>query len=298
MTRRFILTIALLAGALAAADDGALLKQRVQERSAAVDTLRKSGQVREASAGLLIPVGTLDAEQSRTVQAENNDRRTIFQSIAKQSGISPEEVGAMYGERSQVLNTPVSSVVSSCGLKPARPADVARLLQYMKQGIMFASQSKYEEALLEFRPVLNIDKNFLGIHENIGAALLALRRFPDAEAELNAELKLAGCLSELNDRQLASFGYFMEVDEKDPSLRRKAQAAKLKAELPKTKADAHYNLACLYSLEKKKDPAVEQLEAAVHDGYSNTKSLKEDPDLSFVRKSAEFSRILASISDK
>jgi len=56
----------------------------------------------------------------------------------------------------------------------------------------------------------------------------------------------------LNDAQLSAFAYFIEVDEQDPAKRKKAQTDTLKMRIPAVKADAHYNLACVYSLQNKR----------------------------------------------
>ena len=43
-------------------------------------------------------------------------------------------------------------------------------MQYLKQGMMFSLNKKYDMALAEFKPALAIDPNFLTLHLNQGAA--------------------------------------------------------------------------------------------------------------------------------
>jgi tetratricopeptide (TPR) repeat protein len=273
------------------------LKQRVQARSQAVVELLTAGVLSEGVDGLLKPVGQIEPSQSQTMREENQDREAIFQLIAERSHVPVEEVRSMYSKRARV-KFPVTSAgagAGPCKLVAAKAPDVERLLHYLKQGMMYASQKKFDLALAEFQPALNIDKNFLSLNQNVGSAQLALKKYAEAEAAFKAEVKLTECLSGLNDNQLASFGYFFEVAEKDAAARKRAQAEKLKAELPKARANAHYNLACAYSLQKQKDPALAALRAAVDAGFADKKSLNGDSDLAFVRQAPEFKEIAAKI---
>lgn len=293
---RKLLVIAALAILPVFAQDDAL-KQRVQARSQAVVDLLSAGALSEGSDGLLKPVGQIEPAQSQVMREENQDREAIFQLIATKSNVPLDEVRQMFSKRARMKFPPASASLGAgpCKLTPAKAPDVARLLQYLKQGMMYASQKKFDLALAEFQPALNIDKNFLGLNQNVGSAQLALKKYAEAEAAFKSELKLAECLAGLNEAQLANFGYFFEVSETDPSARKRAQAAKLKAELPKLSASAHYNLACVYSLQKQKDEALSHLRAAVEAGFGDKKSLNGDSDLAFVRQAPEFREIAARL---
>ncbi len=295
---RFIViaVTAIVIAGLANAQDESVLKQRIQTRSEKIVELLKSGAAVEGSDGMLRSRGQLDPQQKQLVDDENKDRQAVFAMIAEKTKVSADEVASMYYERAKVKFPPEMASktgIGSCNLTPARNADVARLLQYLKQGMNYASQKKYDLALAEFQQARTIDKNFLGLNGNAGAAQLGLKKYADAEASLNAELKLTECLASLNDSQLANFAYFMEVDEKDAGNKREAQAARLKSQLPKAKAEANYNLACAYSLQRQKEPALKALQAAIDAGYSNTRSLNSDPDLGFIRQAPEFRDIVA-----
>jgi uncharacterized protein YdbL (DUF1318 family) len=300
MTRlKSTLTLLALAAAVALslhAQDEATLKQRVEARSKPIVEMLASGAAVEGADGLLKPAGHLDEQQSRLVREENEDRKAIFALIAAKTKLTPDDVASLYYEKAHVKFPPHAvSRANQCGLTPARPADVARLLQYLKQGMNYASQKKYDMALAEFQPALAIDKNFLGLNQNVGSADLALKKFPEAEAAFKAELKLVDCLSAMNDEQLSAFAYFLEVDGKDRTSREKAQAQALRAELPKVKAAAHFNMACLYSLQKKQEAGLESLKAAMASGFSNRKALTSDPDLAFLRTAAAFREVVASV---
>ena len=290
-----IAVLIVISGTALLAQDEAALKQRIQGRADAVAELVSSGLVQEGSKGLLVASGQLTPQQSTTMQDENKDREAVFAVIAKKSGITPADVAQMYAKRASKGAAPVSAGFGPCKLTPAKVADVARLLQYLKQGMNYASQKKYDLALAEFQPALAIDKNFLGLNQNVGSAQLSLKKFSEAENAFKAELKLADCLSPLNDAQLSNFAYFIEVDEKDPAKRKKEQSDKLKAQIPVIKGTAHYNLACVYSTQKQKDAALTELRAAVDAGFSDKKALSSDPDLAFVRSTPEFRDILSKV---
>jgi uncharacterized protein YdbL (DUF1318 family) len=290
-----LVALLILIPGLAAAEDEAALKQRVQSRSQAVVELLGTGSVYEGIDGMLKPTGQLEPPQAQLMREENKDREAIYALISEKTKAPLDDVAKMYADRARTKwpPQPQSAGIGPCKLVPAKPADVARLLQYLKQGMNYASQKKFDLALAEFQPGLAIDKNFLGLQQNVGAAQVALKKYPEAEASFKGEVKLAECLAPLNESQLASFGYFLEVDEKDPAKRRKAQGEKLKAEVPKIRAGANYNLACVYSLQKQKDSALTALRAAVDAGFSDKKSLNSDPDLAFIRQSPEFKEIVA-----
>lgn len=276
------------------------LKDRVRAREAQIVELIASGVVNEGPDGLLKPVSTVEASQRDLMRAENSDREAIFRLIADKSKLPLEEVQSMYARRARAKFPPAAASATAkksglCSLKPANGADVLRLLQYLKQGIQYASQRKFDLALAEFQPALAIDPNFLGLNQNVGSAQMGLKKFDEAEAAFKVETKLVACLAGFNDAQLGNFGYFYEVPEKDPAKRKRAQTEKLKAELPKAKAAAHYNLACAYSQKRQKTEALAELRNAVDAGFSDRQALNSDPDLSFARQSPEFREIAAKV---
>lgn len=286
-----LLALTLLAVSLAAlcsAQDEATLKDHEQARSGAVAALLSSGVAQEGENGMLRPVGVLDSQATQTLDSENQDRRAIFALISQKSRVPVDEVARMYASRVPHQTPASTGAVGACKLMPAKNVDVARLLQYLKQGVNYAGQKRFDAALAEFHSALAIDKNFLGLNGDVGSAQLEMKQYSDAENSFKAELKLIDCLSGLNSTQLARFGYFMEVDEKDPVKRKQLQAERLQAQMQKEKAATEYNLACAYSLEKQKDQALTALRAAIDAGFNDRKVLNSDSALSYVRGSPEY----------
>jgi len=56
---------------------------------------------------------------------------------------------------------------------------------------------------------------------------------------------------------------------------------------------AHYNLACLYSVQKKPDIAIRELNRALDEGYSAFHHMERDPDLDALRPLPAYKKILA-----
>jgi tetratricopeptide (TPR) repeat protein len=178
-----------------------------------------------------------------------------------------------------------------CGLQPVREPDVNRLLVYLKQGVNYASQSKFDMALKEFDQVRQIDPNFLAMHENIAAADIKLKRYEAADRQLHEELKLVGCLETLKDDALVPFAYIVETG-RDTGNPGHSRAQAMRERLGQARAVARYNLACLQSLQGRPSEALTELREAVKSGFADVRALKRDPDLAKVRLDTGFSQIL------
>lgn len=183
----------------------------------------------------------------------------------------------------------------ACGLRPAAAPDVVRLLQFLKQGMNYASQKRPELAIQEFEQVLKIDPNFLGAQMNIGSAWLAMKKYPQAEDAFNRELKLIDCLKQMKDEQLTGFSY-MENTGPTSGQKEAEQGTLFRGQIARDEADLHYNLACLKSRQKQNRPAILELEKALAAGRIDKKSLQTDPDLQGIRSTAEFKALMARYS--
>ncbi len=210
---------------------------------------------------------------------------------AATSGAAPPPAGTSDSAPPPPAATVADEGKGPCHLKPMPVADVARLLQYLKQGMNYASQKQYDLALAEYKQVLTIDPNFLGAHENVGSALIALKRYEAAENQLKQELSSLSCLEPIADADLVEFAYMIETESPLPG----DKVPVYRARLRETKATTYYNLACVYSLENRKDEAVEALRAAVDSGFSNARALRQDPDLRNIRGTGAFQEIVAAI---
>ncbi len=186
----------------------------------------------------------------------------------------------------------------ACGLNPVAQPDLNRLLTYLKQGMIYASQSRYEMAIKEFEQVQQIDPNFLAMHENIAAAQLKLQKLTDAEAHLQQELKLIGCLGQMQDGDLPKFAYMLEVGQKGAGDADAARTQTMRSRLKQASGIAHYNLACLRARQGSAPQALDELRLTVDSGFADTSALRRDPDLATVRNIPGFQEVLASANSK
>ncbi len=185
-----------------------------------------------------------------------------------------------------------------CGLKAVSQPDVNRLLVYLKQGMIYATQKRYDLALNEFEQVRQIDPNFLAMHENVAAAELKMGRLSESEKHLQEELKLVGCLDQMSETDLSKFAYMLEVGQEGASNPTLARAQAMRKRIKQARAAAHYNLACIRSHEGVTEQAITELRQAVESGFSDVSALRRDPDLATVRSTRGFQEVLDSASAK
>jgi len=185
-----------------------------------------------------------------------------------------------------------------CGLQPIGQPDVNRLLTYLKQGMTYAAQNRYELALKEFEQVRRIDPNFLAMHENIAAAQIRLRNLAEAEAHLREELKLIDCLDQARDTELPPFAYMLETGRDAAGDREQARAETMRERLRQARSVAHYNMACLKAVQGNTDDALAELQRAVDNGFSDTAALRRDPDLARIRSTPAFRQVMEIASSK
>lgn len=76
----------------AAAQNLDAVKARMLQRVTAIDQLKEQGVVGETSRGFLAFVGAKQL-QADLVDAENRDRETVYNAIAKQTGAAAADVG-------------------------------------------------------------------------------------------------------------------------------------------------------------------------------------------------------------
>ena len=67
--------------------------ERIRERLPALDDLKQEGKVGEDNAGFVAERGAVSSAERQLIQAENADRRELYQVVARRSGQTVEEVG-------------------------------------------------------------------------------------------------------------------------------------------------------------------------------------------------------------
>jgi uncharacterized protein YdbL (DUF1318 family) len=95
-----LLALLILPGALLAQETKMdKLRDRFKERYPQVQELKKAGIVGETSDGYLDYVKKKDAKAADLVDAENADRKTLYESIAKEKGTTVDLVAAQAAKR-------------------------------------------------------------------------------------------------------------------------------------------------------------------------------------------------------
>lgn len=164
---------------------------------------------------------------------------------------------------------------------------------HLAQGMTYARQHNFQEAVKEFREAEALDKHYLQVHQDIAAAEIALGESTAAEKALEAEQEVTDCLKKMPEDDEYVFRYFVN----DEDNKNKAGAIRdLREAVDRVQADIHYDRACLRSLRNDKVGALAELREAVHNHFSDKEAIEHDHDLDNIRHSPEFATILHSIS--
>ena len=91
-----------------AQEDQAAITGRIKARVAQVDQLKLAQVVGENNKGFLEQKGQLSPEQTQLMNAENNDRRALYNIIATRNGVTIGVVGSQRAE--QIRNTSAADI--------------------------------------------------------------------------------------------------------------------------------------------------------------------------------------------
>ena len=69
------------------------LRARMEQRLPGVDALKGRGVIGENNRGFLEARASLKGDEQGVVSAENSDRAALYESVAKEQGISVDQVG-------------------------------------------------------------------------------------------------------------------------------------------------------------------------------------------------------------
>ena len=109
LLRSFLLPVMLATVAAVAAlgaENLGAVKQRMDQRVPAIDTLKQRGAVGENNQGLLEARGALAAGEAAGVAAENADRQAVYAALAAQTGSTADAVGRKRAARIAAASTP------------------------------------------------------------------------------------------------------------------------------------------------------------------------------------------------
>jgi uncharacterized protein YdbL (DUF1318 family) len=89
----FLITLLLSTSLVALAADLGQVKAAMQQRQPLIETLWAEGKIGENNQGLIEARGGLSEQQQELVRAENADRITVYQAIARSTQSTPKLVG-------------------------------------------------------------------------------------------------------------------------------------------------------------------------------------------------------------
>jgi tetratricopeptide (TPR) repeat protein len=186
-------------------------------------------------------------------------------------------------------------------------------------GIALMQTGKIEEAILQFRETLRIKPDFAIAADNLKRALAIQQTLESEISGLQQRLKDDPDRAELHfqlgnlyfrkgDPRQAIVHYekTLQLDSKfTPALNNLALVNASNKQYTTAlslfldvlehwpdNAEAHYNIACMYSRLNKIDESIKWLKKALSKGYTNWDSIKSDSDLDNIRKSSEYKDLI------
>ena len=157
-------------------------------------------------------------------------------------------------------------------------------------------EGRLEDAAAEFQEAARIREDYQAAFFAAQASE-ALGRTEEARARLAEALRVVERHMELNpdDPRAATIRAvsLCRLGRSEEGLRWAEKALEIDGEDP----GVCYNVACLYSLERKVDEAIHCLEAALERGFGNHEWFENDPDLDRLRDHPRFQALLAKYGD-
>ena len=105
-------------------------------------------------------------------------------------GISPVRLGQTGGHRSALSPSGLIAVAVLTLLLAACADDEQRLVEFMERGDAYVEQDLNEEAIIEYKNVLQIDPNHAGAHEALSKAFLQVGKPREAYWEMTETVRL------------------------------------------------------------------------------------------------------------
>ena len=145
-------------------------------------------------------------------------------------------------------------------------ADDVSARQHIEQGFVSIKISKtHKQNSAEFNEAMeNAIQEFSAVVESTASADLKAKAFELRGTAYMIQKKYNKAMDDLN--------HAVELQPESPTI--------------------HYNLASLYSIEKKIDLGLDAIDSALANGFDNYNALRKDPDITNLRRNPEFKKIL------
>jgi len=151
---------------------------------------------------------------------------------------------------------------------------------------MFARIMKYPETVM----------NLADIYSELGISQLMYKI--KNKKNINEHYLASRLLTELFIHSVEEGGRYYEKGNYKMAIVFYEIAAKSSEYKPSRLSYVHYTLACFYALNNQKKKALKMLERAVENGFDNIEALENQEDLTSIRSTPEFQKIIKKLKDK
>ena len=197
--------------------------------------------------------------------------------LAKLNPAQPPEVAPV--APAPAAPAPVAVAASAASAVPAEPVPAPA-----SAAAPVASKNKSEPSL-EVRSYMKQGFAYISTAKNAREASIRDENIENALKEFSVAIQKDPTYAEAYSSRGATYMQQKKFNKAEEDLRR----AK---ELAPTNASVSYNYACLHSLKGNVDLALDEIDAALTNGFTDYDALRLDPDLANLRKHADFRKIL------
>lgn len=159
-------------------------------------------------------------------------------------------------------------------------------LAFFYLGIIFQNKKKYSEAINWYEKALDKNKKDSALWSNIGQCYYINGDIDKAKVSLSKAIEL-GFIYQM------PYNYLGIIYMEQKNYKKAEKVLKLGIEKDKKEKSYYYNLSCLFAIQKKPNKALNYIELAIQNGYSNFENIKNEKDFESIRNLERF-KILIS----
>ncbi len=180
---------------------------------------------------------------------------------------------------------PVASAATPAPALEATPSAAAGVATPTVAAATSAAPSAKNEPSLEARSYMKQGFAYISTAKNAREAYIRDENIENALKEFSMAIQKDPAFAEAYSSRGATYMQQKKFNKAEDDLRR----AK---ELSPNSPSVSYNYACLHSLKGNVDLALDQIDSALANGFSDYDALRLDPDLANLRKNPEFRKVL------
>ena len=167
-------------------------------------------------------------------------------------------------------------------------------MAYNNLGSLYQQQGKFDDAITQFKKVIELNPGDPWSYNGLESLFQQQGKFNNVAALFKGEIGLNP-----NETKLVVIHYnlglfYHQQDKLDEAIIQFQKTIELFPDF----AEAHYNLACLYAINKEYAKAIESLKKATIFDPKLLKKSENEEDFDNIRQSSEFQKLIASGSKK